>query len=771
MSEFKFSPNLFLEKAELNRFKRFLDTDGFRNFLIQNSNEYGLIRKENEAFTNALVQEDVGLTVKINPIKAIDSNGKFISNPTTSLLAIPADSNWYWIKIAYQTTTEELGTFSIDGNGNLVCTSNDAELLAILRGQPNYPSRITFTNATNNILEYDILEVIDNQNAVLQGSFIAESNLKLAVVGTFTRGYVALTNEKYIFQYDSCLITLVVSNTISPPTHTSGLEFIIGRVKNNGTTLKIEDKRNEIWKVDSNYFLHNLDVLGNPLIGVEQITYDDPLSTLDRNIIQVAWAFTTASFAVNLKLNTITISGGKGGKFKTSNFNSVFLDGDFDNWRVYVSSGVYYKTKTSSLVGSNIELIMENISSNEFFSDIDSTVSIIQNLIITPDVEEIELIFVADPASTNEVVEQRKLFPINQAYCRVPLSVYADTGVLYNIKYRYKHIKDYSPTFTIPSDTVGFYNESQFDTKGNIIVSPVASPYIANAVNGFIPLQLNADAYSNFKGRIDLGDVQGVNYNALSNATQVIQLYVKTDKTYQFFVNANFTLTQDLFINLNRTLIDNVTAIREGNKFTINFSQPVTCGAYKVRIVQDYIDPVTYTLLQEFDQNSFDWIYTNPNTSSTTQTNGLITSCIFKPSKWITGVIGGNSVEKIRLISTGPTQGFSAGVNNPVSGTLLTTPNDGVTRFYHLIFRCIYVNNTDPAVVGMGFRIHNITDNIDYDYVESGYDAAPASSSLKFNVILMDYVSIGPNKQIEIQVTPIGSNGDIRAPKFIMLEQ
>jgi len=192
MSELKFSPNLFLEKIELDRLKKFVDTDGFRNFLLQNSNTFGLVRKENETFINGLVQEDIGLTIKINPITAFDKNGKLISYPAVEQLAIPADSNYYWVKVAYQTTVEEKGTFSIDSSGNLVCTSADAELLTILRGQPNFPSRIAFTNASNNILEYDVLEVIDNNNAVLQGSFISEADLKIAVIGTFSPGSVCL---------------------------------------------------------------------------------------------------------------------------------------------------------------------------------------------------------------------------------------------------------------------------------------------------------------------------------------------------------------------------------------------------------------------------------------------------------------------------------------------------------------------------------------------------------------------------------------------------
>ena len=72
MSKIKFSENLFLEKQELNRFKEFIDDNGFRKFLLSGSSSFGFVKKENESFSNGLIQEDVGLTIKHNAIEAID---------------------------------------------------------------------------------------------------------------------------------------------------------------------------------------------------------------------------------------------------------------------------------------------------------------------------------------------------------------------------------------------------------------------------------------------------------------------------------------------------------------------------------------------------------------------------------------------------------------------------------------------------------------------------------------------------------------------------
>lgn len=754
MSNFKFSPNLFIEKIELDRFYKFIDKDGFRNFLIQNSDTFGLIRKENEQFLNGLIQEDIGLTIKINPITAIDSDGQVISNSAVSQFSVTADNNWYWVKIAYQTNIEEKGVFSIDGNGNLVCTSNDAELKTILRGQPNYPSRIAFTNATNNILEYDVLEVINDQNAVLQGSFISESNLKLSVIGTFTPGYVPLTNEKNIFQYDSCLISLVLSNTITPPAHINGKEFIIGRVKNNGTLIKIEDKRNELWTVDSNYFLHNIEKTSNPLIGIEQITYDDPLSPKVQNIIQVAWAFTAISYSINLKLNTITINAGSGGIFKSNNFNTLFNTGDFDNWRLYVSSGKYFKIKSSALISSNIELSLENLSSDEFFSDIDSIVPIVQNLIITPDAEEIEIICTPDSLSDNNIVDKKVIFLINESYGKIPLNVYDSTGTLYNVKYRYKHIKDYSPTYILPDDTVGLYNESQFDSKGNLINVPVRTPYFSDPDSGYIPLQLNPDAYSIFENRIDLGDLLGVQQSLLSNSIPLVNLTVGGQRQYQYFSdgdnsvsNDELILASDLFINLSNTNVNGISC-RNGNYFLLHFKQKVVLNGFNLRIVSNYINPTTYIELKSFTPGDEHFLATSEQ--------GIFIRAEFDGSNWILNSVNETYFNLKEIVT------YDAGFLAPPTYTMIpnmtyTTPNDGIVR--KLLIQYKSEGKTDSANVGSAeISLINVTTSTTLDVTKIEHNFSSVMSMYN-SVVLMALVDVDPNTTIQVQTARIGSDG------------
>lgn len=767
MSELKISPNQFLEQQELNRLKKFVDTDGFRNFMLLNANTYGLIRKNNELFSNGLIQEDTGLTIKINPIRAIDNNGKLISSPATSQLSIPPDNNFYWIKIAYQTTTEEIGTFSIDANGNLVCTSADAELLTIIRGQPNHPSRITFTNAVNNIIEYDVLEVIDDNNAVLQGSFVAESGLRLAVVGTFTQGYVPLTSEKYIFQYDSCLMTLVSSNTIDPPAHTTGLEFILGRVKNNGVSLKIEDRRNEIFQTEASYFQKFIETNGNPLIGVEQINYDDLLSPKVQNLVQIAWAFTATSYSVNLKLNTITINSGSGGLFKASNFGTEFTDGDFDGWRVYVANGKYFKVQSSSKVASNIELIMDNLSSDSFFSDFDSSATIVQDLIVTPDAEEIEIIATPDPTASSPINNKKFVFPINESYGRIPLNVYATTGTLYNIKYRYKHLKEYSPSFILPDDAVGYYNETQFNSSGVIVAIPTQTPYVSSETNGYIPLMLHPDAYSIFENRIDLGDLLGVQKLLFSPSTPVLDLTVGSSRQYQYFSdgddstsNDTFTLLANMYVNIKTLNVLGATC-RNGNFFMLHFKQKIIFNGFVLRIVSDYVNPTTFTLLKTFNDNDERFLARSEE--------GIFVRATFDGTSWFVNSTNEVPPIKVREMKTSPATYTCTALNTLIPGLTYTTPNDGKTRKLSLTYKGLGLTDLTSSSQISAYLYNATTATLlDSTTVFNGGAVVQMAGS-GFCTIIDDFA---PDTELQVvaSITNFGGGGSWSDNKFTIIE-
>ena len=279
-----FSSNLFLEKAELQRFKESLDDNGFRKFIINNSLSFGLVKNTNDStFSNGLIQIISDSTVRIESILAVDNKGLIIDREGIDI-EVPNDNLWYWVKIEHQYSSLEEGTVEIDANGNL--TGTGTKFRDILRGQPNFPSKIRFVDSLYNNLEYEILEVIDDENLVLnimEGTLYPEVDLLYKVVGTFTPGYAPSVSEKYPFQHDHCLITL--QQSVARPDIEIGEEgkiFYIGRVKRQGSTIVVEDGRIDIWKLKSDYQLTNLTQTINPLFGVENIKFDSQTTARDK---------------------------------------------------------------------------------------------------------------------------------------------------------------------------------------------------------------------------------------------------------------------------------------------------------------------------------------------------------------------------------------------------------------------------------------------------------------------------------------------------------
>jgi hypothetical protein len=246
MGYLKFSPNLFLGKQELQKFKEFLDDQGFRRLFLQSVAAFGVVANPNGGnASNFLVTggSSVG-TVKIGSGGyAVDVNGQLITLAATDNIAIPNDSQWYWMRISYATSANEQGTFALDSSGNL--TGVGSALTESLRGMPNIPSRVKFTNSLLNTGEYDVNSVTNDAYATLSGSFVPETGLTMAVVGSFAPDYVPLSTEKQIFQYDACGLTLVRETVFNmAPTLVEDQQFWIARVQRVGATVTIQDKRN-----------------------------------------------------------------------------------------------------------------------------------------------------------------------------------------------------------------------------------------------------------------------------------------------------------------------------------------------------------------------------------------------------------------------------------------------------------------------------------------------------------------------------------------------
>lgn len=638
MAYFQFATDLFLEVQELTRFKEFLDDDGFRKNILDNSVSFGLVKSlQDPTFANGRVQQDVAnslgqQTIKIGAINAIDSNGLFIINPTTNALPVPADSNWYWIKISHQYLSVELGTVTIDATGNM--TGVGTEFTQVLRGNPNFPSRIRFINSTGNNLEYDVLAVTDDTHAVIvhpavsiggNAVFTAETGLGYKVVGTFTPGVAVPNENKYPFRYDACDLEVVLEvNPNVRPAYVIGQEFFLARVKVSSGVLVIQDKRTDFWETkgsDLSIDINRNDAITvptNPLIGVENVKWQNSFNTGDRNIVQIAWGMRSTNWSVDSSKNILSMFGSSiGGVFKTID---SFTDGDFDGWRLYFTNGKYAIVISSVKQGTAINLSLDILDVDNLSNDGGLTFNTTDEVFVCPDCEEVEIKITENPIDGIVNANETLIFPVNTHLADCLATVYKDPSCLVNVLYRYKSFKEFTPW--VPFSNEGSYlTEVSFDATGNLVASAdrVAFDYTPDNVAGYIQLQLSPNSFIKFSQRVYKGDVIGVNDINTFSPGAVIQFQVGVDKRYQY-ISGNIALSDDIFLSLSRT------GAVDGNEFRFHFNcDALTLGTNHINIVDNYAggSVVSVKVISQGDA------YVMMN-----QDGGIVIDCVFDGTAW-----------------------------------------------------------------------------------------------------------------------------------------
>lgn len=591
MAYLKFSPDEFLEVNEMDQLRTLLDEKGFRKNVLDNTIKFGLIKNSADInFTNGHVDLDLDAggfkTVKVRAVKGIDVNGQFFVKKETPAIAIPSDSNWYWLKVRHEYSNIEDGVFSIAANGDLIDTSGNAKLTKIFRGMPNFPTRIRFVGSTYNQLEYDVLDITDDQNATIQhpavngsgaSAFEPETGLKIKIVGTFTPGVAVPDSSKNIFNYDSANISLVAEIVLNTSPQISVMVddiygqkipaygFDLARVKSDGTNVIIQDKRSQYWETKGSNLPLEMERGNNPLIGIEAAKFNNEFTPGDRNIVEVAWGMRSDNWSIDSANNIVTFNSGLGGKFKTVN---DFTNGDLNGFRLYTPNGQYHRILTSIKQGSAINFKTDVLEVNNFSNDGGDTL-ITGTLLVVPDCEEVEIKFTPDPVVgdlNRAYITETFKFPVNTPVAKCDVLVYADDTVLYNVKYRHKSFKEYTDYKTIPSDPIGFYTEASYLANGILkpTIDIVYFPYVANDTTGFVQLKLSPLSIYRFRVKIDKGDLIGVNQINDLSTTITKNLVVGVDKNYQQIVG-NIVLANDVYFDL-----DKVASI-EGNEFRIHF--------------------------------------------------------------------------------------------------------------------------------------------------------------------------------------------------------
>lgn len=633
MPNLKISEDLFLESQELNRFKRFIVNDGFKQQFLLNTESFGLFKGYNlPNGVNVLPSDcfkvdNVGAainTVNIKPGRAINKYANILTLDSTFSLPIPANNLWYWIKIKYIISNFETGTVSIDINGNL--TGAGTLFTEILRGQPNFPSKIKFPNSILNTQEYEVVDVVSDSSAVLTGNFQPETGLQYVVVGTFTPGYVPILNDKNIFEYDSVDISLIQEITLNtPPAKIANEEFYLARVRTSGLNVEIQDKRLEFFQTKAGYELSNILRIDNPIIGIESVKWNLASTVRDTNEVNIAWGFRTQNWSIDTTQNLITINSGIGGILKENDL-TFYIDGMFNGWRLYTKSGKYFKVIQSNKVATQLNITLDYLDYNEFQNLTDE-------LHIVPDYEEIEIKATYDANDgVNTIIESKFVLPIhfsnNKFYVRI---ANVTQSYLYNITYRYKTFKDYTDWFVLPNDTIGYYNESSFKDNGVLkpLIDRVLVPYTGHILNGFIGITPHPNNLQIIVNGLVTGDLIGVDHKTITNANPVVDLIVGQDRQNQILHFNSLVLSNDIFINLNKVKFDTNPCIN-GNRFIIQIQGSINLNGRNLRIVTDYVDNATYTLVRDILIPDVQFV----NSNQLIQTSGLTMIFNYDGADW-----------------------------------------------------------------------------------------------------------------------------------------
>ncbi len=604
MSFLKFESDLFLEKQELNRFLRFLDNDGFRKHIVQGSVGYGFVYNENldEDFINA--RANLGTnpqTVKLNPVVSVDKDGQFAFRELQDNISIPsADGRWWWLRIRHDYNSEEEGLVSISADGTL--TGVGTRFTEVLRGQRNFQSKIKFRDGSVNDREYAVVDVIDDENVVLAGQFIAESNIRYSVVGTFTEGQPVSEQQKFPFQYDFSLLEWQEELTFEePPTSTPDREFWIARVSIQSGQTVIQDKRSlNIWRTKASYNDWKLDLVDNPLIGVEQIRFDDAFSTREKNNVYVGWGFRSTNWSIDPSLNRLTLSGGQGGVYDDV---SAIKDGDFDGWRVYVSAQNKYSKVINTTIsgGTQVNLELDTLDPLVFKN-------LNHQVVVVPDVENIDI--VATNQSNQDFIDQARInrvfsFPINLGYAILDLLVFADPSCLYNIKHRYKNHFSYSQWKILQDGE--YLTEISFNDDGTLkpVGEQVRYTYEADRENGYIQLALASDSYNRTIQRSIFGSETFDISTAVERPAGANDFIVGVNSK-NVFIRGTRSLSQDIVLNL---VIDDVE-IEDGSEFVFYLLANITPNGNELTINFDFENPTVNEgqVIYRFTETDLDYV-------------------------------------------------------------------------------------------------------------------------------------------------------------------
>lgn len=370
MGKLKISSNLFLEVAELERFRKFIEDDGYKVFVKYLTKSFGIAQNSDNTLFKVSVKSGSSDTITVNAGVAFDSDLNIIFLKEDKEIQVENTGVKKWVVLSYASTNDEEGTVSISNQG--VLSGNGTKFTDVLRGQPNFPTKITFTSSKNTT-EYEVVEINSDTEAVLSGSFTAENDLKYQVVGTFTPGFQPDDDEKKIYEYDSCEIEVVESE--DEPTLTDG-QFLLASIDFSSDVMSVVDERSSYMFNSENVYANTTGIAENPFTALRSTTLKS-----DRILdIQFEWGYKVQRYEMlNTSLNNIfNILSGES-KYIPS--GTKIPDNVFASWRLVNRKNMTYVT-----IDSNQD---SNLYISKFNSELITNTD--DDFVIIPPYQEIEI--------------------------------------------------------------------------------------------------------------------------------------------------------------------------------------------------------------------------------------------------------------------------------------------------------------------------------------------------------------------------------------------
>lgn len=369
MSRIKFSENLFLEVAELQRLVKFLADDGYKLAMKSLSKSFGIVENSGNTYFKVTNKAGTSNVVTINPgIAFTTAMDTIVMEKALDMEILNTGVN-RWLVLSRAVKNTEAGTVTINTDGSL--SGIGTEFTKVLRGQPNFPTKVKFESAQNSGV-YEVVSVVSDTSAILSGSFVNESGLLYSVIGTFTPGFQPLEANKLIYEYDSYNIRIVDS---ADKPSLSADEFIIAGVSfDDAGGMNITDER--IYSMFNNPYVQqggsDEAASRNPLaslLSVAAIGGIEAVNTISVDlelIVEHGYTISKFELVTTSVSNSFNILTGSSNYLGTGNIP----DGMFNGWLLVNRTNMKYakidSNSNKSLFISNLDTSMILDNNNDF---------------------------------------------------------------------------------------------------------------------------------------------------------------------------------------------------------------------------------------------------------------------------------------------------------------------------------------------------------------------------------------------------------------------